>query len=122
MMQLSSLLTVIVVISIVGTGMFRMYAIRARLMDYPGERSSHMMPTPRGGGLVIVLASLGAVGYLWMTGHLDSGLAVALCGGGGLIAFIGFRDDRASVPVRTRMLVHLAAAIWAMYWLGGMPQ
>jgi Fuc2NAc and GlcNAc transferase len=116
----SLLLMAVVLISLVATGLFRSYAVRARLLDYPGERSSHTMPTPRGGGVVIVAASLSAIAYLGATGKLDTNVAWALVGGGILIACIGFLDDRGSVSVRKRIVVHLAAAVWAVCWLGGL--
>jgi Fuc2NAc and GlcNAc transferase len=48
-------------------------------------------------------------------------LLIALGGGGVAVAIIGFIDDRRPLPVRVRFAVHLAAAIWAMVWLGGLP-
>ena len=37
------------------------HAIRRQLLDHPNERSSHAVSTPRGGGLAIVLVSVGGV-------------------------------------------------------------
>lgn len=104
------------------TAWVRRYAIRTQLLDHPNQRSSHTQPTPRGGGLGIVIASLVAAGVLWALGKIDSGLALAFIGGGAAIAGVGFLDDRGSVPVAARFAVHLLAAIWAMYWLGGLPR
>lgn len=36
----------------------RRWAERRQILDIPGERSSHTQPTPRGGGLVIVVVNL----------------------------------------------------------------
>jgi Fuc2NAc and GlcNAc transferase len=104
------------------TAWVRRYALRNQLLDLPNQRSSHTQPTPRGGGLGIVITSLVAAGVLWAAGRIDSGLAVAFIGGGAAIAVVGFLDDRGSLSVRTRFAVHLLAAIWAMYWLGGLPR
>ncbi len=38
------------------TGAATWYASRAGLLDHPGERHSHCLPTPRGGGAGLVLA------------------------------------------------------------------
>ena len=96
----------------------RTYA-RLRLLDLPNERSSHDRPIPRGGGLAIVLAFSGAM-LVW-TGFsaMDWRFTVALSGGL-LVAAIGFWDDHGHVPARWRMLVHLLAAGWGLYWLGGL--
>jgi Fuc2NAc and GlcNAc transferase len=40
------------------TWLLRRYALAGRLMDIPNERSSHSIPTPRGGGVAIVLIFL----------------------------------------------------------------
>lgn len=90
-------------------------------IDRPNERSSHSNPTPRGGGLAIVLTSaLGILILLWW-GVLDSRLALALLGGWLPIAFVGFMDDCGSLPVSMRLACHVAAAVWAIYFLGGLP-
>ena len=39
----------------------RRYALRNAIMDIPNVRSSHATPTPRGGGLAIVLVFMGAL-------------------------------------------------------------
>ncbi len=40
------------------TGLLRRYALATRLIDIPNARSSHNSPTPRGGGLSIVIVFL----------------------------------------------------------------
>lgn len=41
-----------------GTWLLRRYALHRRLLDHPGERRSHVVATPRGGGMAIVAAIL----------------------------------------------------------------
>ncbi|MFP3140334.1 glycosyl transferase, partial [Escherichia coli] len=36
----------------------RLYAIKNNVIDQPNQRSSHSVPTPRGGGVAIVLTLL----------------------------------------------------------------
>ncbi|WP_421864771.1 MraY family glycosyltransferase [Motiliproteus sp.] len=87
------------------------YAARLRLIDIPNERSSHIKPTPRGGGLAIWLSySLALIFYY---DSLSSGLqelAGLLLVGGGVIALVGFLDDRFGIPVWPRFIVHLVVA------------
>ena len=45
-------------ISLAGTLVARRYAIWRDLLDHPGERRSHVVSTPRGGGIGIVLSLL----------------------------------------------------------------
>ena len=59
--------------ALAGTWLARAYAVRHALLDLPdaaGEgapRRSHALPTPRGGGIAIVLAVLPVLAWLaWM--------------------------------------------------------
>ena len=55
------------VVAVAGTWLARAYALRRDLVDHPGERRSHQQPTPRGGGIAIVLAVLPVLAWLaWM--------------------------------------------------------
>ena len=48
----------IMILALVFTGLLRRYALSRSLMDIPNARSSHSVPTPRGGGVAIVLGFL----------------------------------------------------------------
>lgn len=103
------------------TGGMRHYALRRNILDMPNQRSSHSVPTPRGGGMAIVLSFMLALLVFLFQGLVEPEHAVALLGGGGLVALIGFLDDHGHVPARWRLLVHFLAAGWGLYWLGGLP-
>jgi len=98
------------------------YALRRSLLDVPNERSSHSVPTPRGGGLGIVAAYLAAMALLALVGAIDSGLGAALVGGGTIVAAVGWVDDHRCLAARWRVMAHTAAALWALWWLGGLPE
>lgn len=88
------------------------------LIDVPNERSSHAVPTPRGGGLAIVIASLAGTALLAVLGGIGTHLCVALIVGGAMVATVGFIDDRNSLSAGKRLVVHFIAAIWAIAWIG----
>lgn len=103
------------------TAVFRRYALKAQLLDHPNARSSHAVPTPRGGGVAFVLAFLPLLGLVgWWDATLRQ-FALALLGGGVLVAAIGFADDRRHVSTRTRLLSHLAAGVWVVAWVDPWP-
>lgn len=119
---LSVLLAMTFAASCLLTGAMRWYALRANLLDVPNARSSHTRPTPRGGGVAIVVACLAAV-TTW-AGSFDPGarqLAAALGGAGLLVAVLGFLDDRRGLSARVRFGGHLAAGLWVLGWLGPLP-
>ncbi|PYC01105.1 glycosyltransferase family 4 protein [Pseudomonas sp. MB-090624] len=103
------------------TAALRRYALSRSLMDIPNARSSHTLPTPRGGGLSFVVAFLMAALCIALTGHIAPYVVVGVLGAGGLVAVIGFMDDHGHIAARWRLLGHFAAAAWGLAWLGGMP-
>ena len=109
------------VLTLILTGFIRRHALERAMLDHPNPRSLHTAPTPRGGGLGVVATVLAYVVYAVITKRIDSGLGVALLGGGGVIAAIGTADDIWSLSPETRLAVHFAAAAWALWWVGGLP-
>ena len=103
------------------TGQVRKYAISRHILDIPNERSSHVVVTPRGGGLGFVVAFLLGLSILHFSGIIGMHLFLALAGGGVLLAVIGWKDDKHGLTPRVRSFFHFLAASWAVYWLGGFP-
>lgn len=88
---------------------------RFHILDQPNDRSLHSQPTPRSGGLAILLAvyvcGMGAIYIL----DQSRGLSYGWVGGSGLlVAGISYFDDRFTLPPGLRLIVHtLAAALIA---------
>jgi Fuc2NAc and GlcNAc transferase len=91
---------------------------RLRLLDRPNPRSSHSLPTPRGGGLAFVLVGSTTVAFLgvWIP---------ALCLP---LALVGFVDDRHNLPAALRYGVQVATALvlllispWHLTSIGLLP-
>lgn len=88
------------------------YARRRRLIDEPGARRSHGLPTPRGGGIGIVVAVLA---FACVPAYFVAGapriatlcLIVAIV----LVATVGWIDDHRGLSARARLAVHGLAAI-----------
>ena len=103
------------------TAAMRHYALTRSVLDMPNARSSHTVPTPRGGGVAIVLAFLASLPVLAFLGELEAPMMWALLGGGGWIAVLGFLDDHGHIAARWRLLGHFVGAAWVLFWLGGLP-
>jgi Fuc2NAc and GlcNAc transferase len=112
----------VLIVSAVLTGLVRRFAIAHGLLDLPNTRSSHTTATPRGGGLAIVLATTGGLLALGAIGAVSARLLTVLIGGGAVVAFVGFLDDRRRLHHRTKLAVHLVVAVWAVMWAGGLPR
>ncbi len=120
-MMLLWFLPAILIMSLVMTAGLRRYALARSVIDVPNARSSHTVPTPRGGGVAIVLTFLLAMVGLMLSGAEQIRILLALGGAGALIAVIGFMDDHGHIAARWRLLGHFIAAAWMLGWLGGLP-
>ncbi len=94
-------------------------ALARHLIDVPNERSLHSRPTPRGGGIGIVIAACVLILAAGWGGYLPSRSAVALVACGLSIALVSLLDDVASLPQLARLAVHAAAAAVLVAALGG---
>lgn len=99
----------------------RKYALAKSLMDIPNERSSHSTPTPRGGGVAIVLAFLSGLTFLSGMGVMSLEVLCALLGSGTIVAVLGFADDHGHIAAKWRLVGHFSAAAWLLFWLSGFP-
>lgn len=121
MNHLLLLAPVVAVMALLLTWLLRRYALARSIIDMPTARSSHTIPTPRGGGVAIVISFLISLPLLLMWDVVASNTVWALFGAGALIAVIGFLDDHGHIAARWRLLGHFSAAAWVLYWLGGFP-
>lgn len=85
----------------------RRFAPRAGMLDLPGPRRSHRVPTPRGGGAGIALAGLAAfAAFAWLgipgAGWMGAGLW--------LVALAGWSDDHRPLAIHWKLSAQLLAA------------
>ena len=103
-------------VSLVTVPVVRRWALRAA-MDVPTDRSSHTVPTPRGGGIPIALtAALAAAAISLFTDDLHGGAVwgVILLA----VAIIGLIDDTRGLGTTVRFGVQIGAAITAVVFVG----
>jgi len=90
-------------------------------LDVPNVRSSHEVPTPRGGGVVFsALFLLAIIGFLAGSAP-HANVWIALLGGGVLVALVGWLDDCRGMPSFVRLALYAVAAAWSVAWIGGLP-
>lgn len=103
-------LILLTIVSYLGIYLIRHYAEKSQILDHPNERSSHSVPTPRGGGLAMVVVVL-AVG-IWSASQAGWNRILIYILGATIIAWLGWRDDLHSLSPRLRFAVQgLVAAI-----------
>lgn len=80
------------------------YAERLGLVDIPNVRSSHTVPTPRGGGIGIPVMVAGVV-------FLFSPSFAVMVGLGLVLSVFALIDDKKGLPVKVRFLLQLVLAL-----------
>lgn len=112
------ILALLLFISFFGTYFFRKLAIHKKVLDIPSERSSHNIPTPKGGGLAIVLTWYLGITGLFFLSIIEKKLYFALLTGI-LLAFISLLDDLISLKPLLRLIIQCITAVVALWFLKG---
>ncbi len=113
------LLAFLGVLSFLLTYLFRMIAIKHSIIDIPSERSLHNIPTPRVGGLAIVISWYIGISFLFFTKTIEKELYYALLSGV-LLAIVSFIDDIINIKPIIRLVVQFTTAILAFWFLEGL--
>ena len=93
------------------TFVMRAYALKKNIIDNPNERSSHSIPTPRGGGVAVVISYLLALGLLIYSNDISMHIGVTVIAAGFIIALLGFLDDHGHINSMLRLAIHFMVAI-----------
>src|SRR5690606_35584148 len=91
------------ILTLLFTGYMRLYAVKKNIIDNPNERSSHSVPTPRGGGVAVVCSYLLALAVLIYSQQLTVHIGLPLMGAGFVIALLGFLDDHGHINALVRL-------------------
>jgi UDP-N-acetylmuramyl pentapeptide phosphotransferase/UDP-N-acetylglucosamine-1-phosphate transferase len=91
----------------------RAWAERKKIFDIPNERSSHKYPTPRGGGLAIVISSVIGIWLLFPVteSKIQPSALFAFTFSAILISAVSWMDDIRSMPNRIRFALHSLGAV-----------
>ena len=109
----------VLLVSYLGVGRLSVWASEHGLLAIPGERSSHLVATPTGGGVVIAAVTILGVLCVWLirSDWAIPGLAVYLITAV-FVAAVGWLDDFYALSAQVRFGVQAAAALVMMLWVG----
>ena len=107
--------------AIILTGLVRRYALNRSVLDVPNARSSHTVPTPRGGGLSIILVLPLVIGAGWWWGWFEIRVVLGLSVGVLLLSVVGFVDDHRPLSARLRFSLQGLSAFFGLLLLPGLP-
>ncbi len=101
------------------TALIYKYALRNNIIDVPNERSSHTVPTPRGGSRYYFIFLCMYSFFIFELLPFYSLLAFVF--GSVLVAFIGFLDDLGHISAKWRLTVHFFSASIFVFTLNYFP-
>jgi UDP-N-acetylmuramyl pentapeptide phosphotransferase/UDP-N-acetylglucosamine-1-phosphate transferase len=109
--------------STVGTNLLIRFLTRRQILDQPNERSSHTIPTPRGGGIAVLGAALAA--WLMGTGLSAGGgmedvVVLVASAGLGLVCFIDDWRGLSALPRLFAQCVAIVPGLWLISDQGGL--
>jgi len=113
------LIIILGVISFILTYFIRQFALKYKLIDVPNERSSHNAPTPKGGGIAIVISWFLGITILFFVGYVEDSLYFALLSGI-ILSVVSLIDDFIDVKPFIRLIFQFITVIIAFYFLNGL--
>ncbi|MCW8925994.1 MAG: hypothetical protein OQJ84_07045 [Xanthomonadales bacterium] len=102
------------IVSLLASFWVTMLARKSGMIVQPGERQSHTIATPTGGGLGILLSLLLTTLCLQPLVPLPGFWWQGMLPGIVLLAIVGWRDDRQTVSSFLRLLIQLAVSLWLL--------
>ncbi|MFV0478133.1 MAG: MraY family glycosyltransferase [Parahaliea sp.] len=106
-----------VVLSALGCWAYLLLARRWHLLDHPNHRSSHQVPTPHGGGTIIVLSlALGFVAGSFVLPWTWSPVLLLILILALLLMLLGVLDDIRSLSVRLRFSIYGLSCLLAVWF------
>jgi Fuc2NAc and GlcNAc transferase len=97
-------------LAFIGTAAAAAYARKAGMLDLPGERHSHRVATPRGGGAGPVLALLVCTPWILPGSPTSTFWSTCLLPGFAVLGLVGWWDDRVSLSAAVRFVVQLTVS------------
>jgi UDP-N-acetylmuramyl pentapeptide phosphotransferase/UDP-N-acetylglucosamine-1-phosphate transferase len=104
-----------------GTRIVLGYLERRAILDRPNARSSHSVPTPRGGGLALIGVLLAAWALIGHFGPEVTARSFWPLLSGLVLAAVSWQDDLKSLPALLRFVVHIGAVALGMLAFEGNP-
>jgi Fuc2NAc and GlcNAc transferase len=100
-------------ISLIFAGIVSRYGSKVGLIDAPNKRSSHTVPTPKGGGIGLLLAFI--LTGVFVTQHQAFTILA------GIVGLIGLLEDRFSISQKIRLVLKLIISALVVSSFLGIP-
>lgn len=118
MNNLFFIVVLVFLLSYLFTLFYKHLAVSHKVLDIPNERSSHFIPTPKGGGVAIVVTWYLGISLLFYLDLIPRNLFMSLiCGC--ILAVTSFINDLIDLKPVIRLTAQGLTAILALWFIGG---
>lgn len=107
--------------SLGATGAVLSYLRHKAILDHPNERSSHAVPTPRGGGIGILIVALPALFLVNMLAETPVVLTPVALSAAFALAMLSWLDDLKDLGAGVRFAVQFLCVALCVYFLPQTP-
>ncbi|MDV7339800.1 glycosyltransferase family 4 protein [Terasakiella sp. A23] len=122
MLHYVTLFVCTVLISMSATGLVLKYLIKKAILDHPNERSSHSIPTPRGGGIGILIAVLPALLLIQLFANDPIGGYQPVLLSTFSLALLSWLDDLKDLGAAVRFATQIVAVSLCLYFIPASEQ
>ena len=108
-------LVIVFFCSMVGTVIYRKFAMRIGIVANLNFRTLHKHPTPRGGGIIFSQVFVLAIVLFSLFFQLESELFQVFVVGAAAAAVFGFVDDVVVLRARSKFFFQVLISVWTLY-------
>ncbi len=112
-MQAYLIIPISIILGAVGAILISQFGPAFGLMDVSNDRSSHLISTPRAGGIGIFIAFL-VSGFFWFN-NISLVILISIAG------LLGLAEDRFSLPSKLRLGAQLILSTFLVFQIFGIP-
>ena len=109
----------LLIVAIILMPLYRSFAVAREILDKPNHRSSHGLPTPKGGGIIFACLWLGVLCGAFHYDYLPFDQFTLLFTGGLLVLLMGYLDDLLNLAIIGRLVTQFLVAILTLVLLKG---
>jgi len=110
------MLMFIYVLSILGTILYRKFAIKYSILANLNVRTLHQKPTPRGGGVIFSMIFALSIFVLSSLNIIEKHLINVFCYGAVIALLIGYIDDLISISSLKKLFLQFFLVLWILYF------
>ena len=106
--------------SVITTSVIRYFSIKNNFLDIPNDRSSHLAPIPKGGGISIIGTLIFTIVILFYYKMVASEFVISMTIGLVIVSVVALVDDYKNLSPMIRVIIYIISAAFSLFMIGGL--